>query len=192
VEERSLQPPGFDLALLRRGEITAIIGAVITLMGLLALPWYGASQPHLMSDVGPGGTAPAEFGAWSGAGGLGALANVVVLFCTLAAIGVAVAGARGLELDGSGRRLMLTSLAATVAVLARIVFRPDAISGYSFDAGLRFGIFVTLIGTLVMVWGAIMRAQRMVRAAGLREPRAGRASGRSPDAGSRWSPRRSG
>jgi hypothetical protein len=168
VEERPLQPAGFDLTLVRRGEITAIIGALITLMGLLALPWYAASHPHLMSGVGPGGTAPAEFGAWSGAGGLGALANVVVLFCAFAAIGVAVAGARGVELDGSGRRLMITSLAATVAVLARIVFRPDAISGYSFDAGLRFGIFVTLTGTLVMTWGAIMRAQRVVRSGRVR------------------------
>jgi hypothetical protein len=192
MEEQPLTPAGFDLALLRRGEITGVIAAMVILLSLFVVPWYSASNVQLERHVGPGGTAPAEFGAWAGAGTLGALANVVVLFAALAAIGLAIAGARGIELDGSGGRLVVVSTAATVAVLARVAFRPEAISGYSFDAGLTFGIFLTLVGTLALIWAAAMRAQRVVPARPTDTDRASGEPGRSPAAGSRSSPRRSG
>lgn len=170
MEERSLGPAGFDLSLLRRGEITATIAALLILVGLLVVPWYSAAHAQLDPSFSPGGTAPAEFGAWTGIGALGLLANAVVLAAALAAIGVAAAGARGIELDGSGRRLLGLSIAATVAVLLRMAFRPDLVSGYRIDAGLRFGIFWTLVGTLILVWGAAMRAQRTVRPAKASKP----------------------
>jgi hypothetical protein len=159
--------------------------ALIIFIGLFAVPWYAASNAQLERHVGPGGTAPAEFSAWAGAGTLGALANVVVLFAALAAIAVALAGARGIELDGSGGRLLAVSVAAAVAVLARIAFRPEVISGYRFDAGLRSGIFLTLVGTLALIWAAATRAQRLVPARGRDRARATGGPGRSPGAGSR-------
>ena len=161
MEERSVGPAGFDLSLLRRGEVTAVIAAVIILVGLLILPWYNAAHPHLLRhEAGPGGTAPAEFGAWSGTGGFGTLGNLVILAAALGGIAVAVAGGSGLELDGSGRRLLVLALAAVVVVLLRMAIRPTSVSGYEFDAGLRFGIFVTLAGTLLMVWAAWLRYPR--------------------------------
>jgi hypothetical protein len=44
-----------------------------------------------------------------------------------------------------------------------MAFRPDLVSGYRIDASLRFGIFWTLVGTLILIWAAAMRAQRTVR-----------------------------
>ena len=195
MEAQSRGPAGFDLSLLRRGEVTVTVGAAIVLIGLVVMPWYLAQHPQLEASGFPGGTAPAEFGAWSGASSLATLANLVILAAALGAIAVTLAGARGIELDGSGSRLFLVSVASVVAVLARIVFRPTAISGYRFDAGLRFGIFLTLAGTLIILWGAVMRAQRTVpaRAAfSLRAVRPSRVSGPPRDAGSRSYPRRSG
>jgi hypothetical protein len=175
VEERSPSVAGFDLALLRRGEITAVCAALVILIGLFVLPWYVTPHPQLEANAGPGGTVPDEFGAWTGAGTLGALANVVVLLAALGGIAVALAGARGIELDGSGRRLFGLSLTATVAILGRIVFRPDTIGGYRVDTGLRFGIFLTLAGALAMIWAALLRSHRVAPASGLSRPSSRRA-----------------
>ena len=159
-EERSVSVRGFDPTLLRRGEITAAIGALIVLLGLFVVPWYGAAHQTQIASAAPGATAPAEFGAWSGAGWLGTLGDVIILTAALGAFAVAVAGARGIELDGSGRRLFLVSVAAVAVVLLRLAFRPTAIGSYHFDTGLRLGIFLTLVGTLVLAWGARTRLPR--------------------------------
>jgi hypothetical protein len=42
MEERSSAPMGLDLAHLRRGEITAVCGALLVLLGLFVPPWYEA------------------------------------------------------------------------------------------------------------------------------------------------------
>jgi hypothetical protein len=157
MEERSTAPMGLDLARLRRGEITAFCGALLVLLGLLVPPWYEASHATLEAGGGPGGTIPASFGAWSGAGWLGTILNLVILAAALFAIGTAVAGARGLEWDGSGNRMLALSLAAVIAVVLRMIFTPTSLSGYRFETGLRLGIFVTLVGALVVAWGAWRR-----------------------------------
>jgi hypothetical protein len=160
MEERSTAPMGLDLARLRRGEITAVCGALLVLLGLFVPPWYEASHATLEAGGGPGGTIPASFGAWSGAGWLGTIGDLVILAAALFAIGTAVAGARGIEWDGSGNRLFGISVAAVVAVTARMIFTPTSLSGYRFDTGLRLGIFVTLVGTLALAWGAWRRRPR--------------------------------
>jgi hypothetical protein len=157
MEDRSAAPMGLDLTRLRRGEITAAVGALIVILGLFVPPWYAAEDAHLAALSGPGGTIPAEFGAWGGAGWLGTLGNMVVLAAAVSALAVIAFGGRGIELDGSGTRLLVLSLAAVAAVVLRMAFRPTALSGYEFDAGLRLGIFVTLAGTLVLAWGAWRR-----------------------------------
>lgn len=157
MEERTTAPMGFDLARLRRGEITAVGGALLVLVGLFIPPWFEASGANLQVHAGPGGTIPQSFGAWSGAGWLGMIANLVILFAAVFAVGAALAGARGIEWDGSGNRLFGFSIAAIVAVVLRMIFTPTSVSGYSFDSDLRLGIFVTLAGTLVLAWGAWRR-----------------------------------
>jgi hypothetical protein len=160
MEERTTAPMGLDLARLRRGEVTAAVGALIVLLGLFVTPWYEAAGANLEVTGGPGGTIPSSFGAWSGAGWLGMIANLVILFAALFAIGAAVVGARGIEWDGSGNRLFGFALAAIAAVVLRMIFTPTSLSGYKFDSDLRLGIFVTLAGTLVLAWGAWRRRLR--------------------------------
>jgi hypothetical protein len=160
MEDRSTAPMGIDLSRLRRGEVTAVVGALIVLLGLFVPPWYAATDPQLVSGAGAGGVAPAEFGAWSAAGTLGTIGNLVVLTAAIFAIGAVASGGRGIEWDGSGKRLFVLSLAATAVVVLRMVFTPAILSGYEFDAELRLGIFVTLVGTLLLVWGSWRRLPR--------------------------------
>jgi hypothetical protein len=157
MEDRSTAPMGIDLSRLRRGELTAVAGALIILLGLFVAPWYTVSSPQLVDGAGPGGIAPAEFGAWSGAGWLATLGNLVLLAAAIFAIGAVVSGGRGIEWDGSGTRLLGLSLVAAILVVLRMAFTPTSLSGYEFDAGLSLGIFVTLAGTLVLVWGSWRR-----------------------------------
>ena len=157
MEDRTTTPMGLDLARLRRGEITLAVGALIVLLGLFVAPWYEAQGASLEAAGRPGGTIPASFGAWSGAGWLGTVGDLVILGTALFAIGAVLSGARGIEWDGSGDRLLGLSLAAVVVVALRMIFTPTSLSGYEFDAGLRLGIFVTLAGALVLAWGAWRR-----------------------------------
>jgi hypothetical protein len=160
MDDRSTAPMGIDLSRLRRGEVTAVVGSLIVLLGLFVPPWYAASGAQLASGADPGGIAPAEFGAWSGAGWLGTIGNLVVLAAAVYAIGAVASGGRGIEWDGSGIRLLVLSLAASLVVVLRMAFPPSALSGYEFVADLGLGIFVTLVGTLVLVWGSWRRLPR--------------------------------
>jgi hypothetical protein len=160
MEDHTTAPMGLDLARLRRGEITAFVGALLVLVGMFIPPWYEATGADLQVHGGPGGAIPSSFGAWSGAGWLGMIADLVILGAALFAIGVVLVGARGIEWDGSGNRLFGFSVAAIVAVVLRMIFTPTSLSGYSFESDLRLGIFVTLVGTLVLAWGAWRRRLR--------------------------------
>lgn len=158
MEDRSTAPMGIDLSRLRRGEMTLVVGALVVLVGLFVPPWYEASSAHLDRGLGaPGAAIPASFGAWSGAGWLGTIGNLVVLAAAIFAIGAVVSGGRGIEWDGSGSRLLGLSLAATAAVVLRMIFTPTALSGYELETDLRLGIFVTLAGTLALVWASWRR-----------------------------------
>jgi hypothetical protein len=157
MEDRSTAPMGLDLSRLRRGELTALAGSLIVLLGMFVPPWYAATGARLEGTGVPGGAIPAEFGAWSGAGWVGALGNLLVLAAAVFAIGAVLSGGRGIELDGSGNRLLGLSVAATAVVALRMVFTPTSVSGYHFNADLRLGIFVTLAGALVLTWGAWRR-----------------------------------
>jgi hypothetical protein len=157
MEERSTAPMGLDLARVRRGEITAAVGGALVLLGLFVVPWYEAQGATIERFARPGGTVPASFGAWSGAGWLGTIGDLVILAAALFAVAAVIFGARGVELDGRGNRLLALSIAAVAAVVLRMIFTPTSVSGYEFEADLRLGIFVTLAGTLVIAWGAWRR-----------------------------------
>src|SRR5204863_6065010 len=127
MEERTTAPLGLDLARVRRGEITAAVGALVVLLGLLVPPWYAAHGASVEPAGLPGGTIPASFGAWSGAGWLGIIGDLVILAAALFAIGTVLSGARGIEWDGSGSRLFLLSLAAFAVVVLRMIFTPSSL-----------------------------------------------------------------
>jgi len=156
MEDRSATPMGLDLGRLRRGEMTAVAGALLVLLGVFVPPWYAASSAQ-ETGVGPGTAIPAEFGAWSGAGWLGTIGNLIVLAAAIFALGAVISGARGIEWDGSGRRLLVLSVAATAVVVLRMLFTPSHLSGYELEADLRLGIFVTLVGTLLLAWASWRR-----------------------------------
>lgn len=151
---------GLDLARIRRGEITAAVGALVVLLGLFVPPWYAAHGATVEPAGRPGGVIPASFGAWSGAGWLGTIGDLVILVAALFAIAAILFGARGIEVDGRGNWFLGLSLAALGAVVLRMIFTPTSLSGYQFDADLRLGIFVTLVGTLLLVWGGWRRRLR--------------------------------
>lgn len=160
MAQPTMAPLGFDLARVRRGETTAAVGALLVLLGLFAPPWYEAQSASLEAAGRPGGSVPASFGAWSGAGWLGTIGDLVILAAALFALAAVLVGARGIELDERGTWFLGVSLAAVAAVVLRMIFTPTSLSGYEFDAGLRLGIFVTLVGTLVVAWGAWRRWAR--------------------------------
>jgi len=56
-----------------------------------------------------------------------------------------------------GNRLFALCVAALVVALLRAAFTPGELPGYRFDTELRFGIFFTLVGALVLIWGARLR-----------------------------------
>jgi len=157
MEDRTTAPMGLDVTRLRRGEITAAAGALIVLLGLFVTPWYEAQGATFEALGRPNGEIPASFGAWSGAGWLGTIGDLVILAAALFALAALIFGARGIEVDGRGNWLLGLSVAAVIVVVLRIIITPTSLSGYEFDADLRLGIFVTLAGALVLAWGAWRR-----------------------------------
>lgn len=109
------------------------------------------------------GSLPESFGAWEHENGLGTLANVVMLVAGLAALLVAGAAAIGTRIDGSGLTLVVLATLAVVAVVLRMIDRPEELDPetvgvpYEFEAGLEIGIFVALVGAIVLLAGALLR-----------------------------------
>jgi hypothetical protein len=175
-----------------RGEIVAAIGAVLMLFGLIGLPWYDVGEPKiapLRIDVGPPssllvqvdssqqpdepqelpitrGALPESFGAWEHEDGLDTIANLVILVAGLAGLIAAAAAAVGSRLDATGTPLALLSALALLAVVMRMVNRPEELDEdvlgvpFEFEAGLEIGIWIALIGALVQLAGALMRLGR--------------------------------
>ena len=93
---------------------------------------------------------------------LGLIGNAVLLLAALAAL--ALAGVlRGTPPRRVGMLVATLGLAATVVVVLRIVIRPEEIDGYEFEATLKAGVFVTLIGA-ILVTGSGLVADGYVRA----------------------------
>jgi hypothetical protein len=213
-----------ELSLPGRGELTAAIGAALMLFALIGLPWYEVGEPKIApleidagsillaqtepvvppgEDVRPdelqelpftGGSVPESFGAWEHETGLGALANVVILVAGLAALLVAGAAAIGTRLDASGVPLAALAGLAVVAVVVRMIDRPEEIDAetigvpFEFEAGLEVGIFVALVGAVVLLAGALLRLGRPARPA---TSARGRGGGSRPRSGPLPGPARS-
>ncbi len=107
---------------------------------------------------------PAHFGAWRGQGFLGTLANFVILAAAIVALALALLAAAGEShpIGEPGRVITGLGVAALVMLILRMFFPVEEIAGFEFDAGLKYGIFITLIGTLMVIAGGLLQQQEEV------------------------------
>jgi hypothetical protein len=154
---------------LGRGALTATVAAVVVLAGMFFLDWYSfdehaiapvqiersylAQTPSAPTQV-PNDlsvSAPSNFSAWDGADWLAVFANFVILAAALRALWTAFSLAREAPLSaGAWGGLLYLSALAVLMVLLRMIFPVE--EGTSLEAG----IWVTLLGTLGLVAGALM------------------------------------
>jgi len=171
-------------------EVLAVVGAVVLLVGLFALHWYGVGEgkiapieighptaPGLYAQIElqprpvPGGvddprlvpdlpSPPDDLGAWTAQGLLGTLANIVLLAAALGAIAVVALRAMGRTPPGqAGTVLSALGLAAILVVVLRLAFRPEDVGGYEFEATLKAGGFVALVGAILVTAGGFLGAR---------------------------------
>lgn len=113
----------------------------------------------------PSADLPENFGAWEAQGLLGTLANLVILAAALAALRIALAGATRGRLPGlPGAATAALGAAALVAVALRMLFAPEEIDDFEFEATLEAGIFIALAGAALIAAGGLLIAR--TRAAG--------------------------
>ena len=139
-----------DLSKVRGGQLIAAIGGLVLLISLLFLNWYGVGSevetPFGNFNVG------ADFGAWDGQGFWGTLANLIILAAGVAAVALALltAGSRTVALPIAGSAVTAgLGIAAVVLVFARMVLQP----GPNEIVDVKFGIFVALLGALLVAFG---------------------------------------
>jgi hypothetical protein len=139
-----------DLSKVKGGQLIAAIGGLVLLISLLFLNWYGVGSevetPFGNFSVG------ADFGAWDGQGFFGTIANLIILAAGVAAVSLALltAGSRTVALPIAGSAVTAgLGLAAVVLILARMVLQP----GPNEIVNVKFGIFVALVGALLVAFG---------------------------------------
>jgi hypothetical protein len=140
-----------DWSRLRGSEWTAAIGGVVVLIALLFLNWYNVAAFSVDLPFGHF-SASGDLGAWDSEGFLGILANLVILAAGLAAVGLAflTAGSRTVALPVATSALTTwLGIGAVVMVVGRMLFQP----GPNGLVDLEFGIFVALIGALIIAYG---------------------------------------
>lgn len=166
--------------------IATALGAVVLLVALLALPWYGVGegkiapirieqpaapalhaqleppvQPELPEEVDPGavpdGPEEDDFGAWTAQGPLGTVGNLVLLAAALAAAALAALRlVRRAAPPWSGALVAALGVAAAVVVVLRLLIRPEEIDGFEFEATLAAGGLVALAGAVLIAAGGIL------------------------------------
>lgn len=165
-----------DLSKLRSGEIAAGIGALLLLISLLFLKWYGF-------DVSVGGV---EFGvatsinAWDGSGFLGTIANIIILAAGVVGLGLVIvkAASKSVSLPVAASSLTAAGgIAAAVLIVLRIFFRPGT------DLGLKFGIFLALVGAVVQAVGGWKSMQEEGTTFGEARDQLGKSMGGPPSGG---------
>lgn len=162
-----------DTSRLAPGDWIAAIGGVVLLIALFFVDWYSLEPDLAPLEIGasflaqaepqvPGVQVPtfeANLGAWDEQGFLGTIANLVMLVAAVWAI-VAVGLRSGVtDLQGPSDPASTTALlgvAAALMVLLRMIFPVDEVAGVDFDASLKFGIFLALIGAVLIALGGVM------------------------------------
>jgi len=154
------------------GEWLAALGGLVLLIALFFLDWYTLEPDIAPLEIGasflaqvepptevPGIEIPeleADIGAWDGQGFLGTIANLVMLAAgawALVAVGLKAGAANGGGPADPARITAALGVAAAIMVLLRIIFTPgdDGV-----DTSLKFGIFVALIGAVLVALGGLM------------------------------------
>jgi hypothetical protein len=132
-----------NLGRLREGELIAAVGGVVLLVAMFGFDWYDHGS-LLFGE--PGG------GAWESPGFLGVLANLVILVAAIVAIALAVltatARSQAIPVATSAVTAAL-GIAAVVLVIGRMLFQP----GPNEQADVDFGIFLALIGAVMVLYG---------------------------------------
>jgi hypothetical protein len=132
-----------NLSRLRSGEVAAAIGGFILLLALFAFNWYDYGSLLFGHRGG---------GAWDSAGFFGVIANLVILAAALVAIALplmaATSGAPALPVATSAVTAAF-GIAAIVMVLGRMLMQP----GSNEQVDLDFGIFLALVGAILVAYG---------------------------------------
>jgi hypothetical protein len=132
-----------NLGRLREGELIAAVGGVVLLVAMFAFDWYDHGS-LLFGE--PGG------GAWEGPGFLGVLANLVILVAAIVAIALAALTATARSPAVPVATSAITAMFGIVAValvIGRMIFQP----GPNEQADVDFGIFLALIGAIMVLYG---------------------------------------
>jgi hypothetical protein len=154
------------------GEWLAALGGLVLLIALFFLDWYTLEPDIAPLEIGasflaqaeppteiPGIEIPeieADIGAWDGQGFLGTIANLVMLAAgawALVAAGLRAGAANGDGPSDPARITAALGIAAAIMVLLRIIFTPG---DEGVDTSLKFGIFVALIGAVLIALGGLM------------------------------------
>lgn len=159
------------------GEWIAAAGGVLLVIALFFLDWYSLEPnievPAAALNLFAQNTVPvppdipdaidlsgfsADIGAWDGEGFLGTIANLVMLAAAawaIVALGLkaGVGGDQEPPVDAA-RLTAILGIAATVMVALRIIFTPG--DSDIVDTGLKFGIFIALIGAVGIAIGGMM------------------------------------
>ena len=156
------------------GDWIAALGGVVLLVALFFLDWYGVELSIAPLEIGASFLAQVEpppeipgldqlteiddLNAWDEQGFLGTIANLVMLAAgvwAIVAVGLrASAGGAGTPTETATATAVL-GIAASVMVLLRIVFPVDEIDGLEVDTSLKFGIFVALVGAILIAIGGL-------------------------------------
>jgi hypothetical protein len=160
------------------GAGVAALGGLILLLALFIPDWYGA-EPRIapleigasfLTQVEPPPEVPefeipeveVDLGAWDEQGFLGTIANLIMLAASLwALVAVGLLGIRAGTGTGLGSAELATvtaaaGVAAAIMILLRILFPVGEIGGIEVDTSLKFGIFMALIGAVLIALGGVM------------------------------------
>ena len=135
---------------LRRGELIAIVGGIALAAGLF-LTWYHAQGPNgkIPSDTGH----PGDFVGWD----VHTILRWLLLAAAAAPLILAYIIARGHALSWPRGEMTAVVAIAAFGLIAYNAFvsKPGAPSG---EISLQYGVFVSLAGTVLMLYGAAMRS----------------------------------
>jgi hypothetical protein len=154
------------------GEWIAAIGGLVLLIALFFLDWYSIEPSIAPVEIGASFLAQQppveipdiqipeiELSAWDGQGFLGTIANLIMLAAAVWAI-VSVGIRSGMaDVDTGtdpGRLTALAGIVAAVMILLRMIFTPGDYEGVDVDTSLEFGIFVALVGAVLIAIGGMM------------------------------------
>ena len=139
---------------LSRSEVVAVIGGVLLAIGLF-LPWYHLDNA-LVSINGTRG--PATLSGWD----VHTIIRWLLLLAAAAPLILSYIIWRGHALSWPRGEMTAVSSVAAIGLIAYNVFvdKPGTVSSL---VSLRYGVFVSLLGAIMMLVGSALRASSVER-----------------------------